>query len=376
MKMSAVASFVNYFLMPSKSVLIYRLGSLGDTVVALPAFHAVKRAFLNQRITLLTNKPVVSKAPPVAAVLGDSYFIDDVIGYPLHTRNPFTLLGLVIRMRARRVDTVVNLAAFRSFARTQRDAAFFRIAGAQRLIGFDLNARDAQGWCDPETGETEWEAARIARRVRCLERIDLHKEENWDLGLTAAEERSAAGWLQDAGDKAKTIAFSLGTKVPAKDWGLDNWRNLISTMSTRFPGWTAVYLGSAEEEAMSSECARLWRGKTVNTCGKTSPRESAAVLKRCRIFVGHDSGPMHLAACVGTPCVAIFSARTLPKQWFPRGSANRIIYHRTECAGCGLHTCVAEGKRCILTVTVDEVAAAVTEVLTATERCPLRDIEP
>lgn len=361
--------------MRSKSVLIYRLGSLGDTVVALPAFHAIKRAFPNQRITLLTNKPVSSKAPPVAAVLGRSYFVDDIIGYPLRTRNPFTLLELLIRIRARKVDTVVNLAAFRSLISTRRDAAFFRMAGAQRLIGFDLNARDAQGWYDPETGETEWEAARIARRVRDLEKIDLDKEENWDLRLSAAEERSAAGWLQDSRDDAKTIAFSLGTKVPAKDWGLANWKNLISTMSTRFPAWTAVFVGSAEEEAMSSECAGLWGGKTINTCGKTSPRESAAALKCCRIFVGHDSGPMHLAACVGTPCVAIFSARTLPKQWFPRGSANHIIYHRTECAGCGLHTCVAERKRCILTVTVDEVVSAVTKVLRATERSLLRDIQ-
>ena len=360
----------------AKNVLVYRLGSLGDTVVALPAFHAVRRAFGDSRITLLTNTPVSAKAAPAVQVLGFRYFVDDTINYPLHTRSPIVLFNLIRKIRARNVDTVVNLAAFRSSGRTKRDALFFRAAGARRLIGFNPKYRDVQGWCDPTTGETEWEASRIARRVEELEQVDLEKSENWDLLLSPSEHSIAADLLSGVSAKSKLLAVSIGTKVPAKDWGLDNWRNLMSTMSTRFPETTAVFFGSAEEATMSAECARLWRGKSINTCGKTSPRVSAAALMRCRIFVGHDSGPMHLAACVGTPCVAVFAARTLPKQWFPRGTANRIIYHRTDCAGCGLQTCVAEGKRCILGITVDEVLSAVTEVLTAPERSCWRDTQP
>jgi heptosyltransferase-3 len=361
--MFVVPSFVNVLLMPSKSILIYRLGSLGDTVVALPAFHAIRRAFPNQRLTLLTNKPVSSKAPPVAAVLGDSYFVDDVIGYPLHTRNPFTLFRLVVRMRARKVGTVVNLAAFRSFARTRRDAVFFRMAGAQRLIGFDLNSRDAQGWCDPETGETEWEASRIARRVKDLEQVSLEQAENWDLLLSPSEHSIAVDLLSGVSTKSKLLAVSIGTKVPAKDWGLENWNRLLAKMFEEFPDWTVLFCGSSEEGARSDECAQYWKGASINVCGKTSPRETAALLKQCRFFVGHDSGPMHLAACVDTPCVAIFSARSLPRQWFPRGRLNRVIYRRTECAGCSLSDCVVEKKRCLLSITPDEVLLQVRELV-------------
>ena len=349
--------------MRSKSVLIYRLGSLGDTVVALPAFHAIKRAFPNQRITLLTNKPVSSKAPPVVAVLGDSYFVDDVIGYPLRTRNPFTLFDLLIRIRARKVDTVVNLAAFRSLISTRRDAAFFRMAGAQRLIGFDLNSRDVQGWCDPETGETEWEASRVARRVEELEQVNLEKSENWDLLLNASENANAAHLLSGVSDKTKLLAVSIGTKVPAKDWGPENWRCLLTKMFAEFPDWTALFCGSGEEESLSEECARSWGGASINVCGKTSPRETAALLKQCRFFVGHDSGPMHLASCVDTPCVAVFSARSLPRQWFPRGHLNRVIYRRTDCAGCSLADCIVEKKRCLMSITPDEVLREVRELV-------------
>jgi ADP-heptose:LPS heptosyltransferase len=234
------------------------------------------------------------------------------------------------------------------------------------MVGFDLTERDKQGWIDPETGYTEWEASRIARRVQDFEQVDLEAENNWDLRLTESEERVARALLCKVNDKTKLLAVGVGTKVPAKDWGVENWRTLLARISAEFPDWTAVFYGSAEEEHLSSECARQWRGPSINACGIASPRESAAVLRQCRLFVGHDSGPMHLAACVGTPCVAIFSARNLPRQWFPRGESNAVIYHRTDCAGCGLEKCIVEGKKCLRSITVDEVMAYVRKTMSET----------
>jgi ADP-heptose:LPS heptosyltransferase len=101
----------------------------------------------------------------------------------------------------------------------------------------------------------------------------------------------------------------------------------------------------------------------VNLCGKLTPRESAAAFRRARLFIGHDSGPMHLAAAVQTPCVAIFAARNKPRVWFPYGSQHRVVYHQTECWGCGLETCIVERKRCLTSITVDEVVSEIAAVL-------------
>jgi ADP-heptose:LPS heptosyltransferase len=101
----------------------------------------------------------------------------------------------------------------------------------------------------------------------------------------------------------------------------------------------------------------------VNLCGKLTPRQSAAALARVEIFLGHDSGPMHLAAAVGTPCVAVFAARNLPRQWFPVGSQHRVVYHRVECAGCGLETCIEQGKKCLVSIGVEEVFRVVSSKL-------------
>ncbi len=81
------------------------------------------------------------------------------------------------------------------------------------------------------------------------------------------------------------------------------------------------------------------------------------------MFLGHDSGPMHLAASVGTPVVAVFAARNIPRVWFPLGEQNEVVYHRVECWGCGLETCVEQRKKCLTSIEVEEVLAAVERVI-------------
>jgi ADP-heptose:LPS heptosyltransferase len=349
--------------MKPRSILVYRLGSLGDTVMALPAFHAVRRRFPEARITLLTNRPVSSKAAAIEEVLGKGYFFNHVLDYPLGTRNPLQIARLLLRMRLQSIDTVVNLAAYRSMNATQRDALFFKFSGARHLIGFDLEDRDKKPRLDPLTGECEWEASRIARRVSSLEEVDLSNPANWDLRLSDADYRAAEQLMASLPAENRQIAFCTGTKIPSKHWGCQNWEQLAEQLSGRFPGWTAIFLGTASEAAESDRCAIRWNGPSLNLCGATSPRVSAAIFTKCQLFIGHDSGPMHLAASVGTPCVALFSARNIPRQWFPRGEGHRIIYHRTDCAGCGLEVCGEHAQKCMTTIKVDEVVAAVREVL-------------
>jgi heptosyltransferase-3 len=350
--------------MGREGVLIYRLGSLGDTAVALPAFHAVRRAFPDSRITLLTNRPVSAKAAAAEEVLGRGYFIDAVLDYPVGTRNPWVLAGLVWRLRRARLRTVVNLAAFRSDAATARDRFFMRLAGANRFLGFNLQENDMQPALDPFTGKVEWEAARIARRVSELGVVDLEDPANWDLRLTPMEIAAGEELLAPFPGGRPVLAMSTGTKVQAKHWGQEKWEELSRRLAGRLPDWSVVFLGSASEEEEASRCEAAWSGRGMNMCGKTTPRVSAAVLRGCRLFVGHDSGPMHLAACAGVPCVAVFSGRNLPWQWFPRGGdRNRIIQRRPDCAGCGLEVCIEHGKRCLAEIGVDEVERAVMEMV-------------
>jgi ADP-heptose:LPS heptosyltransferase len=341
-------------------ILVYRLGSLGDWCVALPALRATRQHYPHAQIALLTNFPVAIKAAAAAAVLENTGLIDEFIAYPVGTRNPWRLLPLLVRLRRSKFDVVVNLAAWRGAAKMKRDAAFFCLAGIRERVGFSTAdgklRRNLGGIAEPE-------AARLLRRIPKSNPTDLTNVESYRFALTDSDRQWAKQTLSEASIYADFIAVSLGTKVPANDWEESNWCNLIRPLGQQYAGTALVFVGAADERERSQRCGEHWPSKVLNLCGACTLRQSAAVLARARLFIGHDSGPMHLAAAVGTPCVAIFAARNPPGQWFPLGVGHRVIYHQTDCYDCGLDVCTEQRKKCILSITVDEVTSAVKDLL-------------
>ncbi len=352
---------------PAKRVLVYRLGSLGDTLVALPCFHLVERSFPQAERRLLTNFPVASKAAAAMAVLGSSGLIHSYERYTVGLRNPLHLLALAWRIRRFRPDVLVYLAGARGAATAKRDARFFRWAcGSRRMVGVPLTPELQTNLAQPD-GTLEPETARLARTLCSLGDAELARRESWNLRLSAAEVQKADAALQLL-EGLPFFALSIGTKVQVNEWGRENWRALLGRLARLYPDHGLVLTGAAEEREAIDWVADGWRavqgaGPVLNVCGALQPRESAAVFQRAAVFLGHDSGPMHMAATVGTRCVAVFSARHLPRVWYPWGEGHRVIYHRVDCAGCELVACTEQRKKCILSVTVEEVLRAVAEVM-------------
>jgi heptosyltransferase-3 len=337
-------------------ILIYRLGSLGDTVVALPCFHLLARVFSDSERILLTNVPVHSKAPAVAAVLGDSGLIHKYMSYPMATRNLIELAKMCWKIRRLNIKTMVYLTPTRGEAAIRRDELFFRLCGIKKIIGIPRGDLATHHY-DPLTDRYESEASRLAR---CLAEIgDAHPSDlpSWDLHLNEQEQARASNALKPLNGEP-FLAVSIASKQDVKDWGADNWQVLIAKLRQNFPQHALVFIGSKEEHAAADTVAARWPGRSLNMSGALSPRESAAVIQRADLFVGPDSGPMHLASSVGTPCVGIFSASRLPGIWFPYGDAQEVIYHKTDCFDCGLEVCHVEKKKCILSISPDEVMAA------------------
>jgi heptosyltransferase III len=369
----------------TRRVLIYRLGSLGDMMVALPALHLVERAFPDAERRLLTNIPVSTKAPVAAAILEGSGLVQGYMRYEIGTRSWRELTRLWWTIVRWRPEVLVYLGPNRGVEAARRDAAFFRLCGVRRMVGVPVTEGMQRNFYGAATGgpnqamgdgNLEPEAARL---VRCIGELGAAGEigdpgrlgdpASWDLHLSAAEHESAARAIGEEALRLEPIAVSVGTKVQAKDWGRENWRALLGRIAETFPGRALLLAGVEEESGASEFAAEGWRahggGPVVNLCGKLTPRESAAAIARARLFVGHDSGPMHLAAAVGTPVVAVFAARNIPRQWFPFGRQHRVVYHRVECWGCGLETCVEQQKKCLMSIEVEEVLGVVREQLTA-----------
>src|SRR5262249_31736391 len=339
----------------AERVMIYRLGSLGDTLMALPAFHLIRDRFPQAEVTLLTHQSTGSKAATLTSILENTNLYQRVISYPLNLRSVGQLNELRREIAARRFQLTVHLAEFRGMLKSLRDYLFFRACGISRVFGLAWGGRDASRFSE------EWEARRLANRLAPLGKIDLADPNSWDLRLTPDELESAEKLL--APINRPFIAASLGTKVDVKHWTEPNWRTLLKGVHKRWPDLGLVLVGAKDEFGSCEHCSSDWCGPKLNLCGQITPRVSAAILRKARLFVGHDSGPLHLAATVGTRCIGIYSGRQRPSQWFPRGGSNLVIYHRTQCWGCGLSVCQQHGKRCILSISVDEVLGAIAKQL-------------
>jgi lipopolysaccharide heptosyltransferase III len=346
-------------------VLIYRLGSLGDTIVALPCYHLVARAFFGAERRVLTNFPISSRAAPVSAVLGGSGLVHGYIGYPRGVRDPRVLIGLRSTIRAWRPDVLIYLNPADRLTRVLRDVLFFKSCGIPSLVGVPFAATLRRHRWISDGMYYEHEAERLARCLSALGDARLADPASWDLRLTAAERAKGERVLSVWRGSGHFIACAVGTKRQANDWGTENWAVLLERLSQIHPKCGLVLIGAKEERGLAQSASRNWRGPALNLCGELTVRESAAVMEHAALFLGHDSGPMHVAAAVGVACVAVFSARNEPRIWFPHGAKHRVIYHRTSCHGCGLEVCTEHRKQCISSITPDEVLSAVREVLPA-----------
>jgi len=334
-------------------VLVYRLGSIGDTVVALPCFNQLRRSFPYAEITLLTSKPIVGKAAPCESVLKSGVMYDHVIHYSAGLRNPLKLCKLYKCLVSGNFDMLVNLSEDRGKVARIRDRLFFTAAGIFKQIGYRYQEQTL-----PTETYVPRVSVRLANRISKIGRPDLNLQASWDLGLTEQEQHQAEQQLSGLKNAIPFLALAIGTKMDAKDWGLSNWIQLVQEFSRRHGNWNLVLIGSREDFELSNEVGGNWtNGQVLNLCGLATPRVSAAVIQRCQLFIGLDSGPMHLAAAVGTPVVAIFSARSKPMEWFPRGQYSKAIYHQTDCYDCGLEVCVTHQKKCLTSISVVEVIA-------------------
>jgi ADP-heptose:LPS heptosyltransferase len=342
------------------TVLVHRLGSLGDTVVALPALRLVAGAYPEARRIMLTNFNVSSRAAPAQEVLEGTGLIEDYIRYPVGLRSAGGLARLAAAVRAVRPDVVIYLPSPRGIGAALRDRLFFAACGNPRVVGMPWGSRRT-GLRRPD-GRVEREGERMVRCLEALGTLDCGAPESYRLWPTDAAREHADAVLAPLRGRP-LLAFSVGTKMPSNDWEDARWRPLLQALAARHPEHGLVAVGAREEAGRAAALLATWAGRGLNLCGELRVPSSVAVLARCQAFIGHDSGPLHLAAAAGTRCVGIFSSRLAPGMWFPFGDGHEVIYHTIDCQGCGLERCEERAKACIRSITVDEVLGAVARVL-------------
>lgn len=178
--------------------------------------------------------------------------------------------------------------------------------------------------------------------------------------ITVAPERGQRVQSRLGELKGPLVGLCPGAEYgPAKRWPKESYIELARELQRR---WQAevVLLGSHHDASTTGAIAKGVGGAVRDWAGQTSLGELAAVLQRCRVVVGNDSGPMHLAAATGTPVVALFGSTSpyLTAPGLPGDSLHDVLYHQAPCSPCFLRECPAD-FRCLKNLSVSEVLAAV-----------------
>lgn len=156
------------------------------------------------------------------------------------------------------------------------------------------------------------------------------------------------------------VAVNLGATRPQKRWLAEHFAGLIDLLE----GITCVLIGAGDDdERLASRVLGLSKSPlTVNLVGRTEIKQLAALLERCDVLLTSDSGSMHLATAVGTPCVALFGS-TDPAVTGPYDQRSRVLYKNLACAPCFSHPTCSGRFDCMREITPFEAAVAVRDLL-------------
>lgn len=337
-----------------RDVFIFRIGHLGDTLVSLPAVHRVAELHRNSRLWLITNAPSHASIVSAWDVLKHTRLFHDVLFY--QAGNFWHLARLAAQCRRVPHARLYYLSPARTEAQLRRDRMFFRwacgfkdIAAVERTTRHSVRAADGSLLILPRECD---------RLLRTVDATGAPPPAPY-LAPPAAATQRAAHLLQGLRGRP-LIALGPGSKMPAKKWFLDRYLEVCRRIVARHPTVGLVVFGGSEDRADADRLvAAIGSERSINLAGVTDIIESAAAMAHCSLYLGNDTGTMHLAAIMGMPCVAVFTSRDNRDTWAPWGESHVVLRKDLACSGCMLERCEREKMRCLDLISVDEVWAAV-----------------
>jgi len=276
-------------------ILIFQIGSLGDTVISMPCYREIARRHPDAERYLLTNFPIGKKMVQAEALLAPCGLIHGSVDYPMPLRDLSEIRRLYAELRALKIDSLYYLTPEKSTFKLIRHYSFFRACGITdvRAIPWSQDLRYPR---EIEPGSLwESEASRLLRTLDPNRNPGPPPPGDRVLDLSEEERSTANQLLKEMAGANRFIALSVGGKVPLNNWGNENWVAVLSELSTNNSELGIVFIGSADERERNDLLAKSWKGPKLNSCGRLTPRETAALIERADVFLGHDTGTLHLS---------------------------------------------------------------------------------
>lgn len=350
-----------------QKLLAVRLDALGDVLMTTPALHAAKASNPARHVTLLTS----AGGAEAARLVPD---VDDVIVYDAPWVKATSVRPgagpdrqMIRRLAAGRFDAAV---IFTVYSQSPLPAAMLCYLA-------DIPRRLAHCRENPYQLLTDWVREREPERgVRheAERQLDLVAAVGWrsdDRRMRVAVPDTAAATIERrldaAGLDARTrwAVLHPGASAPSRRYPLERFGSVVRALAGRY-GWRIVLTGSSDELPLLEPLRAIAPDRILSLGGELSLAELAALIERAPLLIANNTGPVHVAAAVGTPVVDLY-ALTNP-QHTPWQVPSRVLSHDVPCAPCYRSVCPEGHHLCLEGVAPERVVEAALELMRARRR--------
>ena len=342
-------------------IMIRATNWVGDAIMALPALRAVRKRFPEAKIAVVAR-------PYVADIYRNQNICDQLISYDARGMHAgFSgREGLATALREQKFDVALLLQnAF--------DAAWLAWrSGIPQRIGYARDGRSlllTRAVAVPKPGEIpaheKFYYLELLRRAGWIDQ--LTGEPFIELAVPEVNRRNAADILLAAGSRPHAFRIAIGAGASygsAKCWLPERFAETVNRVQLQSDA-DVIFFGTAAETAVSGAISASLKRPPVDLTGKTAIADLPALLSQCHLFIGNDSGAMHVAAAVGLPVVAVFGP-TDAMGTAPVTPRCTVVQQKPYCSPCFLRRCPTD-HRCMKAITPAMVEAAVKPWLSAVE---------
>jgi len=285
-----------------EKILIMRSGGIGDVLMSTPLVKAIRKHYPKAEITYFVgnwSKNVIEDNPNIDKIFN----YDDMI---IIGRNIFKIIGLIKRIRKQKFDLIFNLE------KSWHWALLAFLFGIKARVGFN---RYGEGFANTISVPFNGKKYELEYYLDLARLLNMKiSSDNMEIYITKKEKSISNKFIiKNKLKKNKILGIAPGgadnpaQQAVIKRWPLDNYVKLINKLTEEKKTYIMIFGGSNDVETCKELVNKIKnKEQVINTTGKLTIKESAALMKYCKLFITHDAGPMHIAGAVKVKLIALF----------------------------------------------------------------------
>ncbi|MBW2017105.1 MAG: putative lipopolysaccharide heptosyltransferase III [Deltaproteobacteria bacterium] len=337
-------------LLKATKILIIKLRYIGDTLTLYPVIHTLYKEAPGIRVDVMIHKgteEVLAHHPGIGRLwLYDRKKVKNSLISSIRYH-----IKLLKQLRSEKYDLVID------YSHGDRAAFLSLMTGAPERVTYTRSSRLSRLFMNRMIQADPFRYHIVDYQLLALRLLGIERfERTMGIVIPAHVEKRVEVLIKGSGlspEGLKAAAIHPGARGRLRQWRPERFAEIARRLRESY-GVKIFLIGGPDEEGIVREVERHMGFSPAFSSTRLTLLEMAALFKRCRLFVGNDSAPAHIASAVDCPSVTLFGP-TFPHMWRPYSPVGEVIFKNPPCCGCRQVKCVRPDNPCMDLIQVDEV---------------------